>query len=135
MEEAAAAATKLYNDKSTNGALRQALETAIAVAYARSFLASNEAGHLPKKWAAQPPHEKLHDDLLDLRNQRYAHNDPGGLREVVDAGALIGEPGTFAMQWVPMNVQAMPSVIAMAAKQQDRFRTRLAEIAAELEAD
>jgi hypothetical protein len=79
MRQAEAAARLL--DRQGDVHVRRALETAIAVCYARPWLESNRDGKLKKRWLPNGAEElRLHDLLMDLRKRTYAHNDPTGGR-------------------------------------------------------
>jgi hypothetical protein len=67
----------------------------------------------------------IHGRLLELRDEVYAHTDRTGGRDIIDAGALLGEPGTFAEQWRPLSREALPRIIELAAHQQSRFPGRV----------
>ena len=60
---------------------RDALMTALIVGYVRPFSANKSGDTIPCLSDLflrnlTPSQRKLHDDLLDLRNQQFAHSDP-----------------------------------------------------------
>src|SRR5262249_33980113 len=126
----------LYEDRSANGDLRRAFETAIAVCYGRPFASGNRAGSLGRRWQPTTADGRIvHEKLLDLRNQVFAHNDETDLRGVVDAGALVGLRSRWAEEWVPLNPEAMPRIIQVAREQQQRFRQRVDELQRSLDTE
>jgi hypothetical protein len=132
LAQAAMAAHSLAGE-ALNGDLCRALETAIVVCYSRPYDGRNKAGALREEWyPAETQERTMHDALLALRDQVYAHNDVTELRGVVDAGALLGEPGRYAEEWIPLNRKAMPALIRMCAAQQERFRSRVSELEREI---
>lgn len=134
MAQAAAAAVALHSEQ-LNGDLCRALETAIVVCYVRPYDGRNKAGPLGSEWLpADPGSLAIHETMLAMRDQVYAHTDRTELRDIVDAGALLGEPGRFAEQWVPLNREALPKLIEMFSEQQQRFRERSDELHEELNA-
>jgi hypothetical protein len=141
MAQAAAAARALQDESEGNGPLRRALETAIAVSYARPFAAGNRAGSLGTGWEpANPRQAAFHDALIDLRNQVYAHTDRTEARSVVDLKQLLGlkqdEGGRrYAEEWQALNVQLLPEIIGLAASQQERFREEITKLEARLGTD
>ncbi len=110
MAQAASAAVALQQETEGNGPLRRALETAIAVSYARPFAPGNRAGSLRNGWEpANPRQAAFHDALIELRNQVYAHTDRTEARSVVDLKQLLGledEGGRrYAEEWQALNVE------------------------------
>lgn len=132
MAQAAVAAEYLLQEH-VNGDLCRALETAIVVCYARPFAGGNNAGILGEDWyPIDPAHRAMHDKLRDLRDQVFAHNDITDKRGIVDAGAMLGLPGSFAEEWMPLNREALPTLIQMCAAQRAQFSERVDELQAEL---
>src|SRR5438128_10835744 len=75
MEQAIAAA-KALDAESENLELMRALETAIAACYARPFTKGSMVVRLKaSKWVSAGAERQLHDALMELRNQVYAHTD------------------------------------------------------------
>jgi hypothetical protein len=65
--------------------LMLALETALVVCYARPFTHGKRVGQLGEEWAPEDAHERaVHDELLVLRNQAYAHTDKASGRDVIE---------------------------------------------------
>jgi hypothetical protein len=63
-----------------------------AVAYARPFTQNKPHGALPEKWAkfADPPCQRLHDQVLEMRNQYVAHSDQAARAvRIMPAGYVI----------------------------------------------
>src|SRR5664280_3101233 len=128
MAQAAMAAQSLITEHH-NGDLCRALETAIAVCYARSFAGGNNAGTLGEEWFPEGGDQRaMHEAIVALRDEVFAHNDRTHYRGIVDAGALLGEPEVFAEEWLPIKREVLPAFIQMCAYQQTRFRIRGQEL-------
>lgn len=123
MNQVAAAALALQGER-LNGDLCRALETAIAVCYARPYGGRKKVGVLGDEWLPEDPGDRaVHDQLLIRRDQVYAHTDRTDARDIID---VFGE-GTFAEQWRPLAREALPRIIRLAARQQTRFRDAVEE--------
>jgi hypothetical protein len=123
MLQAAAAAEALLGENK-NGELCRALETALAICYARPFTGSG-VGRLDEgDWAPDGSARKFHDDLMTLRHKVYAHVDRTEWREVIDLGELLGEEfrGHWTEQWAPVNREALPGFVNLCRWQAARFR-------------
>jgi hypothetical protein len=122
MLQAAAAAEALLRED-TNRDLCRALETAIAVIYARPFTSSNKIGALGPEWAPPEPTDRsLHDQLREKRDQVYAHSDVTPLRDVIDIGAALGKDHpVYSETWYPVSRPMLPIFIRMAREQEKRF--------------
>ena len=135
LAQAAAAATALMNEH-LNGDLCRALETAIVVCYVRPFTRANNIKPLGEQWYPELPSARaLHDLLMAMRDQVYAHNDRTEFRDIIDSGASVGMPGIYSEQWVPINREALPGMIQMFSDQQLRMRTRSQELQQKLRDD
>jgi hypothetical protein len=98
----------------------RALETAIAVTYARSLADSKGSFVVPQ--SERPPASsqlrELHDHLLHIRHKAYAHID----RTESARTAGIDDRG-FVESWVPWIVGAdVPMIVVLSEHQRDRFR-------------
>jgi hypothetical protein len=125
MRQAAAAARIL--DQQTDFHARRALETAIAVCYARPWIDSNKSGKLKHKWRpAAGPDRDLHNRLLKLRRQTYAHTDPGGGRT---AFAQRGSENTLGIGelWESLRRDELRAIIDLCERQAARFRQAVAD--------
>jgi hypothetical protein len=132
MDQAAAAAEALLAERH-NGSLCRALETAIAVCYARPFSESNRIGSVGNRWIPKDSAERrLHRRLIELRDQVYAHTDETDAREIIDVGALFGDESAFAEQWRPVDRTVLPRIVALCGSQQERFRKAAAELQARI---
>jgi hypothetical protein len=125
MRQAAAAATLL--DMQIDVHARRALETAISVCYARPWLDSNKSGKLKDKWRpAVGPDRDLHDRLLELRRNTYAHTDPDGGRKAV---VSITEPEGFVgigEEWRPLPRSDLEAIADLCERQAARFSSAVA---------
>jgi hypothetical protein len=126
--------------------LMRALETAIAVSYARPFVTSSllrlrQADYRP----ADPEQSELHGDLLDLRDKVYAHTDRDSGRtariEITSAtglGNLGGLPASLAAQvheqWIPLSRAKIPGYRILIEGQAQRFGVEAAGIQMQLDA-
>jgi hypothetical protein len=101
---------------------RLALETAVAVCYARPW-GNNNVGRLHEKWLPEADADrKLHARLLMLRDKRYAHTDPEGGRE-----ALAQADGAVGEQWiVQLRPAELDAIADLCDRQADRFKQALA---------
>jgi hypothetical protein len=124
MNQAAAAARALASEENDHDLMR-ALETAMAVCYARPFRPprSSGLGHLdPRKWAPDERMSWLHAELLALRNHTYAHTDEASGR---DASTVDfdpdGEAAIWREEWNAFPREWLPDVITMCHGQAGRF--------------
>jgi hypothetical protein len=120
----AAAAARILN-RQDNLEARLALETAISVCYARPWIGSNRGGKLKeKKWLPRGGSDReLHDRLLKLRRQTYAHTDPAGGRK---AFAQRGSEGGLAIgARMSLSVGDLPAIIALCERHEAIFRQAL----------
>jgi hypothetical protein len=134
----AEAAVHALDAETENVALMRALETAIAVTYARAFTQSN-LHTLADEWAPlHGPQLELHTALIDLRDQRYAHTDrpmKSGRRPsitVVEIDAQTFEYQT-GEEWMPLPREALPEITALLNFQRIRFQAKAAEIQLQLQ--
>ncbi len=97
---------------------QNALQTGVVVADAQPFTRQG-IGRLDKEaWA--PPDEvqrKLHEELIDLRNKRFAHTDKGDFRGVED----VFRDGTFAEWTIHLNEGAWAAVAELADARRHDF--------------
>jgi hypothetical protein len=131
MEECRAAAQFLHEATNLSGDVRRALETGIAVAYARPWGKTNTIGVLPDHWKPTDPDQlTLHDELITVRNKVYAHTDEeSGARWVADVSKMLKTTGPyFAPAWRPLNLDYIPQIAELAESQ----KTKLAQAAFEL---
>ncbi len=135
MEQASAAAQAL-DAESTDVFLMRALETAIAVCYARAFTQSslyrlNRAEYEP----VEPHLAELHRALIAHRDKVYAHTDKEGGRNatlLVETPSPVELPGRvdFVRQedWEPLPRQELPAVVELSLLQRERFHREAAKI-------
>jgi hypothetical protein len=128
MEEAAAAARELMPRPLDDDPLSHVLETGMVVAYARPF--KNSALRVPKGFIlgeSDGPDDDLHAELIELRDQAYAHTDEGSGRDIADYkiteidGSDVGEI-TYWISRFPIERDSLPVVISLCERQADRFR-------------
>jgi len=127
MEQAAAAATSLQRVHWSG--LRRALETAVAVCYARPFTEGTDLDR--KKWA---PRERsaneLHWSLIELRNTLYAHTEPDtGRREIIDLGRIFIDDieissRIYGEQYYSIPAEILLAIVALAEERQATFRAK-----------
>lgn len=57
--------------------LRLPLQDALVVTYARPFTSNRPIGPLPEEWTrfVDPDHQRLHGELMSMRNKLVAHGD------------------------------------------------------------
>ena len=106
----------------------RALETAVAVCYWRPFTRSSTMGALDPTGDSPPEHGlcELHWSLESMRNEVYAHTDKSSGR---DAAIRAGDEGFALLEsWKPLPPHWLPSIIALAEAQRDRFRAEAFEI-------
>lgn len=144
MEQAVAAARALQREHDDVWLMR-ALETAIAVSYARAFTQSNLLQLDRDEY--RPTAEafgRWHDDLYALRDSVYAHTDPKGGRDATARiSSAVGfeedatQPATVHVewreQWVPIPREDLPQIIELCVHQRDRFRQEASAIQAILD--
>jgi hypothetical protein len=132
MHQAAAAAEAL-RDEAYNVALMRALETALAVSYARPFTKSSLVGLDESQYMPEDAQlAELHALLLDLRDKVYAHTDKDSGRgaeimlETGADGAL--EISGLRDEWIPFPRVAIPSACALFELQAERFLNEALDI-------
>jgi hypothetical protein len=82
------------------GDVRALLETALAVIYARMFTISYASLNLGDDWVPEGEADfALHEQLLDLRGQVYAHTDDTEWRMVANVRAMLGGMGEVNGVW------------------------------------
>lgn len=135
MNQAKAAARALHLE-AHNVHLMRALETAMAVCYARAFTTSTLMT-LPDEYVpTTAPHAKLHKWFRDRRDEAYAHTDKKSGR---DASAKLievdgrFEPAEWRVEWLPFPREWIDPALDLYTRQRDRFRTDAARIQAEIE--
>lgn len=137
MEQAIAAAHALDAEQ-TDWNLMRALETAIAVCYARAFTKSqshqlDRAEYEP----ADPTLAQMHRQLIYLRDQVYAHTDKPN-RSGRSAGVSITSlpeqvPGRVDFmreeEWVPLPRGLLPTMLELFNHQRDMFHEKAGKMA------
>jgi hypothetical protein len=146
MNHAHAAASALDAEADEVNVMR-ALETAIAVSYARAFTNSSLLRLDAEDFApADPDARRLHEYLLELRDTVYAHTDKNSGRtatiDVISAtglGNLGGLPVSFGTEvweeWLPLPREWIPAMQSLFREQQNRLREEAAAIQLQLDAD
>jgi hypothetical protein len=117
--------------------LMLALETAIVVCYARSFTQGEGVGRLEEEWAPEDAHERaVHDELLILRDQAYAHTDEKSGRDVVERFELYDDGLTgFQESWQALDREVLRTIVApMCDRQERRFQDAAYKLAEQLRA-
>jgi hypothetical protein len=136
MRQAKAAADGLEQEEH-NVHLMLALETAIVVSYVRAFTKSTlvrlDADEYRPTWPEQPYY---HDELLKLRDSRYAHTDADSGRDA-EFRQVESESGDAVMAWY-MEWQAFPREWLAALRglfdcQEARFTGEVLEIKKQLD--
>ena len=132
MRQASMAARTLTSEH-VNEDLCRALETAIAVCYARPFTRDSDRKRLDDKWAPEET-PLLHKALLALRHQVYAHTDPNTeARQLIDLSEFFGESGHGHTEaWLPLNRDVLPTIVWMCDAQAERFIREAQELEEEL---
>jgi hypothetical protein len=131
MDECSAAALFLLERDDLSGNVRRALETAVAVAYARPWGKSNTIGSLGDHWLPSTPQERfLHDDVIAIRHKVYAHTDEEiAARGIKDMSELAGVPGPlFVPVWHPLNPNLLRPIAQLAQSQKGRFVAAVQEL-------
>jgi hypothetical protein len=125
MEQAAAAAHALTDEEDYR--LARALETAIAVCYARAFTQSTLYRLDRAEYEPAASHlSQLHNDLYELRNKAYAHTDEesGRLAKIV-LEAPVELPGRVDFlsheTWGALNREVLPAALELFSTQRARF--------------
>jgi hypothetical protein len=102
----------------------RALETAIAVTYARPLIDSKGLKSYTVKQHQRLPADRpdllpIHDHLLKVRKKTYAHTDKQEAMRTAEVN-----PFGYSETWMPwIEAKDAPAVIALAEYQQTRFRT------------
>ena len=112
MRLAANAAAALIDANENDGPARvwqRVIETGLVTTYARPYLRSNKA-RLPKK-SLPPvgPDRELHNELLELRSEYYAHAAHTPRRYLENATATFGEEGRpkFTESWERLSTERL----------------------------
>ena len=136
MEQAVAAARALESE-TKNLELMWALETAVAVCYARPFSRSERRPkRLPEEY--QPTDERgreLHTVLYDLRRKTYAHTDKASGRKAelrVYDGADGSRVVKLSYEWLPFPREWIDPVVQLCSDQRSRFIDEATRIIDEL---
>jgi hypothetical protein len=121
MRLVAGAAETLAEDEHV--ACERMLETGLVVTYARSFTPDSKRRRLGDEWApVDPADQRLHDRLLELRNELYAHTDETDARGIEDVAAMLGTGAhRYAESYVPLDRDRLPAIADLARKQEARF--------------
>jgi hypothetical protein len=133
MEQAAAAARALEGEADDHNLMR-ALETAIAVCYARAFTQSSL--HRLNREEYEPsaaPLAELHRTLCQLRDEVYAHTDKtGGRSASLLVNAPVRLPGRIDFvrheEWKPLSRAALPAALELFELQRQRFHEEAGKI-------
>lgn len=132
MKQVAAAAAHLaaYGAE-MNGDAERVMQTGMIVTYARPFAESRRSnlGAIKGKLATpeSPALVPFHVELLDRRNDLFAHNDATPWR-----GSTVGLGGRHVEEWEPVDPAVYRAVERLATEQRERFRKRLDLIEQEL---
>jgi hypothetical protein len=133
MEQATAAARALVTELEDYN-LMLALETAIAVCYARAFTRSKlHRLDLAKYEPTDPQLADLHRTLYQLRNEVYAHTDKhGGRSASLAVQTPVELPGTVNFvrhdEWLPLPREALPAALELFSTQRERFHEEAGKI-------
>jgi hypothetical protein len=144
MEQAAASARAL-GDGANDVHLTRALETALAVSYARAFtqgslLRLDRADYRP----CDPTLADLHDELIRLRDKVYAHTDKAsGRSTTVTTTTSIGRRAEgdteitiemeYREEWPPFRREAISDAPRLFEGQRDRLLSEAADRQVRLE--
>jgi len=110
-------------------AYREIVEIGLVVAYARPFSKSNKVAFVGERDASpdDPELARLHQQILDRRNDFYAHNGREDLRQIVDTLKMLGlGEGGFEEAYPRISAFTLPDMLRLAESQRERFG-RLAE--------
>jgi hypothetical protein len=116
--------------------------TGLVVTYARPYITSRGLGSVGGKLGkpADLALRTLHKNLLDRRDDLFAHNEATEHRTVADVtqrnpGHMVvlewdSERGTtrFVETYVPMEFSVLPRIVELAEHQEERFLARVREI-------
>jgi hypothetical protein len=133
MDQATAAAHALVDEP--DGVLARALETAIAVCYMRPFT-GGPPGRLPDAYLPTgSPDGRYHSELKVLRDKVYAHTDKtSGRKTSLSAAAREGDVVSVRWRedWLPLDREALPSLIDFFERLRDTYRSEAASIHVQL---
>jgi hypothetical protein len=136
MRQAEAAARHLIaHGAEMNGDAERALVTGMIVTYARCYTTSYGYGQVEGKLATpeSPALAVFHKELVERRNDLFAHNDATPFRGEMDIAAHLGVgEGQFVEAWTPIDAASFRSLEQLAAAQRERFRERIDAITGEL---
>jgi hypothetical protein len=131
MDQAAAAAEALAAE-AQNVSLMRALETALSACYGRPFTEGTMIQRLDKsKWVTAGADRELHERLMALRHQTYAHTDIESGRNAGSSESRTSGDTTLTLYaeacW-PFPRDWIPAVIDLCRGQAQRFREEAAKI-------
>jgi hypothetical protein len=137
MDQTAAAAEALdaeNDDEKVN--LMRALETAIAACYARPFTKGSMVVRLnASKWVSPGHDRELHDTLMQMRHQVYAHTDAASGRSAGSSQATTSKgvlTVTYSEGWWAFPRELIPDVIDLCRRQAQHFRAEALQIESRL---
>jgi hypothetical protein len=127
MRLVAGAAEALIDARDSDGPARfydRIIETGMVVTYARPFLPSNEAGITRKWWPKDESERKLHDEMLDLRHEYYAHAAHTPQRLLENTLSMLGREGrpVFAESWTELPTWKLRALADLADRQAISFQ-------------
>jgi hypothetical protein len=125
---ARAAALMRSSEEIADRDLRHAIDTGMTVAYARSFTNDNKGRSLDR--ALDGPDDDalrdIHDRLLAMRDEFYAHNDTNSPRQEIVEG-----PIAFS-SWPEISPHVFPEIVALCDAQIEAFTARIRAANAQL---
>lgn len=127
----ARAAVLALNNEEHNVDLMRALETAIAVCYARAFTDNRGWGQVPKKYRPEASDAALHEVLMHLRHKVYAHvSGESGRSATMTTTADFEESAAIEYRhgWLPLERAALRPIADLCEAQRERFLTAAASI-------
>ena len=118
------------------GDAERVLVTGMVVTYARSFTQArgSNIGAITGTFAPpeSPALQPFHQELLDRRNDLFAHNDKTQWRSDVDVGYL-GVERRHVESFTPVDLYAYPPIKRLAEEQRERFTERLGAVEEQLQ--
>jgi len=129
----AAAACNMLEEETSDPHRARALETAIAVCYARAFTESTvrqlpARAFAPKK---RSPERELHDVLMNLRQKVYAHTDLESGRSLAKLVIEVEGDATHVEhveRWHPLDSDLLNPIRELCNTQEERLRLEATRI-------
>lgn len=100
--------------------VRRTLETGLFITYARPFIEARGIGQMKRVPGLSAKLRGFHDDIVNRRNQVYAHSDRTPLRRILELrdpeqrATWVREQGELREEWFPPTRKGLEIMIELA---------------------